>query len=105
MVHFQKRKLVVIIFIRKKTIRALIIFWQPSLTSMQVTELVMEMTSQSWAAERARLVRDNITSNQVTRMVSFCKSRYRIQVGHIWQLINLLIVGCLFKVSTLTIKS
>ena len=80
MVHSQKRK------IRgKRPNWALIIFWQPSLTSMQVTELVMEMTSQSWAAERARLVRDNITSNQVTRMVSFCKSRYRIQVGHIWQ--------------------
>ena len=31
----------------------------------QVTELVERMTSQAWAAERAQLVNDNLTSNEV----------------------------------------
>ena len=31
----------------------------------QVTELVERMTSQAWAAERAQLVNDNFTSNEV----------------------------------------
>ena len=31
----------------------------------QVTGLVERMTSQAWAAERAQLVNDNLTSNEV----------------------------------------
>ena len=31
----------------------------------QVAELVERMTSQAWAAERAQLVNDNLTSNEV----------------------------------------
>ena len=31
----------------------------------QVGELVRAMTSQAWAEERAQLVRDNVTSNEV----------------------------------------
>ena len=31
----------------------------------QVRELVRAMTSQAWAEERAQLVRDNVTSNEV----------------------------------------
>ena len=31
----------------------------------QVGELVSAMTSEGWAVERAKLVRDNVTSNEV----------------------------------------
>ena len=35
----------------------------------QVTELVERMTSQAWAAERAQLVNDNLTSNEVAPLM------------------------------------
>ena len=35
----------------------------------QVTGLVERMTSQAWAAERAQLVNDNLTSNEVAPLM------------------------------------
>ena len=41
----------------------------------QVTGLVERMTSQAWATERAQLVNDNLTSNEVAPLMILQRSK------------------------------